>query len=208
MKPFRIILVSLAMMALAGMTSISHALAAPYLVRPGDVLDVMVFQDQKLNRQIAVAPDGRISFPLAGHFKAGGRTLEAIEGELKSRLQKQYTDEIDITVSLLSSKEKPFVPPPPEPPPLDPSIYVTGEVAKPGQYFFKTRTNVLQAIALAGGLGPFAAERRIKIRRLEHGQETLYEFNYDAFSAGKDLSGNMFLHSGDVIIVPERGLFE
>ena len=114
-------------------------------------------------------------------------------------------------MSLVSSKEKPvFPPPPPLPPekPIDPSVYVTGEVAKPGQYFFKTRTNVLQAIALAGGLGPFAAERRIKIRRLEHGQETLYEFDYHAFEDGRDLSGNMFLRSGDVVIVPEKGLLE
>ena len=207
MKPFKILLGCLMALALLGLGTGNRAMAA-YLVRPGDVLDVMVFQDQKLNRQVAVAPDGRISFPLAGHFKAGGRTLEAIEGELKSRLQKQYTEDIDITVALLSSKEKPFVPPPPEPPPIDPSVYVTGEVAKPGQYFFKTRTNVLQAIALAGGLGPFAAERRIKIRRLEHDQETLYEFDYRAFSRGDDLSGNMFLRSGDVIIVPEKGLLE
>ena len=211
MKPFKILLGCLMLLALFGLGHGGKAMAAPYLVRPGDVLDVMVFQDQKLNRQIAVAPDGRISFPLAGHFKAGGRTLEAIEGELKSRLAKQFTDDIDITVSLLSSKEKPVFPPlpePPSPPPIDPSVYVTGEVAKPGQYFFKTRTNVLQALALAGGLGPFAAERRIKVRRLEHGQETLYEFDYRAFSSGRDLSGNMFLRSGDVVIVPERGLFE
>jgi polysaccharide biosynthesis/export protein len=186
-----------------------EALAEAYRVRPGDTLDVVVYQDQKLNRQVVVAPDGRISMPLAGHLRAGGLTLEAIEDNLKGRLKSQFTGDVDITISLVSSKEKPPAPPPPPPPPpIDPSVYVTGEVAKPGQYFFKTRTNVLQAIALAGGLGPFAAERRIKVRRNEGGSEVLYEFDYDAFTSGEDLSGNMMLRSGDVIIVPEKGLFE
>ena len=206
MKMLRTLAGSLAVLAMLGMGG--FAMAGPYLVRPGDVLEVLVFQDQKLNKQIVVAPDGRISFPLAGHLKAGGRTLEAIEGDLKDRLKKQFADDVDITVSLLGSKELPPKPQLAPEPPLDPSVYVTGEVAKPGQYFFKTRTNVLQAIALAGGLGPFAAERRIKIRRKENGQETLYEFDYDAFISGDDLSGNMYLRSGDVVVVPEKGLFE
>jgi polysaccharide biosynthesis/export protein len=183
-------------------------LSAPYKVRAGDTLEILVWQDPKLNRQLVVAPDGRIAFPLAGHLQAGGRTLEAIEGDLKNRLKKQFADDIDITVSLLGSKEKPFIPPPPPEPPIDPSVYVTGEVGRPGQYFFRTRTNVLQAIALAGGLGPFAAERRIKIRRKVNGEEVLYDFDYDAFTSGEDLSGNINLRSGDVIIVPEKGLFE
>ena len=64
MKAFKILLGCLMFVALLGAGG--KAMAASYLIRPGDVLDVMVFQDQKLNRQIAVAPDGRISFPLAG----------------------------------------------------------------------------------------------------------------------------------------------
>jgi polysaccharide biosynthesis/export protein len=183
-----------------------NAAAAEYRLRSGDRLEVTVWQDEKLNRVIVVAPDGQIAMPLAGRIKAGGRTLAAVESDLKARLQKQYSDEIDVTLAIAQIKEDP--PAAPGEAPIDPSIYVTGEVAKPGQYFFKTRTNVLQAIALAGGLGPFAAEKRIKVRRKVNGSETLYEFDYAAFSEGEDLSGNMFLRSGDVIIVPEKRIFE
>ncbi len=181
---------------------------AEYRLRAGDKLELTVWQDDKLNRVIVVAPDGRIAVPLGGSFKAGGRTVEAVQADIKSKLQKQYTDEIDVTLAITEIKQDPEVAQAPEAPPIDPSVYVTGEVAKPGQYFFKTRTNTLQAIALAGGLGPFAAEKRIKIRRKVNGAETLYEFDYRAFINGDDLSGNMFLKSGDVIIVPEKGLFE
>ena len=83
-----------------------------------------------------------------------------------------------------------------------------GEVAKPGKVEYRSSMNVLQAIASAGGLGPFAADKRIKIRRKVDGDETLIDFDYDAFVSGEDLSGNILLRNGDVIIVPERGLFE
>jgi polysaccharide biosynthesis/export protein len=186
--------------------------ASSYRLKAGDTLDVNVWQDQKLNRQVLVGPDGYISFPLAGQLRAGGKTVDAVGNELQARLQKQYVDKIDVTVSIASIKE---IPPPPEepagpppPPPIDPSFYATGEVAKPGKYPFNVATNLLQGIAMAGGLGPFAAERRIKLRRKENGVETLYEFDYEAFTSGKDLSGNMRLHAGDVIIVPEKGIFE
>jgi polysaccharide biosynthesis/export protein len=207
----RIAAVLLAFLAIF-MSGVGLAEASTYRLKAGDTLDVNVWQDQKLNRQILVGPDGYISFPLAGQLRAGGKTVDAVGNELQARLQKQYVDKIDVTVSIASIKE---IPPPPEepagpppPPPIDPSFYATGEVAKPGKYSFNVATNLLQGIAMAGGLGPFAAERRIKLRRKENGVETLYEFDYDAFTSGKDLSGNMRLHAGDVIIVPEKGIFE
>ena len=201
------------MVAAIALVSVTGVQAA-YRVKPGDVLEILVYQDEKLNRQVVVAPDGRISFPLAGHIQAGGQSLEVIEANLTRLLKPKFADALDVTVLLASIKEIPIPPEPPPvpekplPPPIDPSFYITGEVAKPGQYFFKTRTNVLQAISMAGGLGLFAADQRVVIRRKEGNQEVLYEFNYDAFVAGKDLSGNMRLHTGDVIVVPERGLFE
>ena len=110
--------------------------------------------------------------------------------------------------SLTMSPKEPPAAKEPKPEPILPSIYVTGEVAKPGQYEIKTAVNVLQAIAMSGGLGPFAAERRIKIRRKTAGREILLHFDYAAFVSGKNLSSNIKLHAGDVVIVPERGLFE
>jgi polysaccharide export outer membrane protein len=66
----------------------------------------------------------------------------------------------------------------------------------------------MQAIALAGGLGPYAAKRRVQVRRRVGEDETIYVFDYRAYEAGHDLEGNIALHAGDVVMVPERGLFE
>jgi polysaccharide export outer membrane protein len=65
----------------------------------------------------------------------------------------------------------------------------------------------MQAIALSGGLGRFAAGGRIQIHRRVAGQERVFVFDYDAFASGKNLEGNIPLQPGDVIVVPERGLF-
>lgn len=198
----RIILALIALTSLAGVTH-----ADGYRIRPGDRLEVTVWQDPKLNRIVIVAPDGRISFPLAGHIQAGGRSIEAVEADLKKKLADQYSDDVDISVAYAER--------PPEPPKevkqeekILPGVFVMGEVAKPGKVEYRSSMNVLQAIASAGGLGPFAADKRIKIRRKIDGEETLIDFDYDAFVSGEDLSGNILLRNGDVIIVPERGLFE
>ncbi len=184
---------------------------AGYHVKAGDVLEINVWQEPKLNRQVVVGPDGRISLPLIGHLRAGGLSVEEIEGKIIAKLEPQYTTKLDVTVILASVKEIPIIPEPPALPPEkvpDPTFYVTGEVAKPGQYAFNRPTNVLQAIAVAGGLGPFAAGRRIKIRRKVGGNEQLFDFDYDSFVAGEFLEGNIRLHHGDVVIVPEKKIFE
>lgn len=188
--------------------SATMASAQGYRIKPGDQLEITVWQEPKLNRVVIVAPDGRITVPLAGRIKAGGTTLDVVEGMLKTRLAKQYTEDIDVSVAIAGIKEPPPKPPAPPEEKILPGIFVTGEVAKPGRYEYRHSLNVLQALALAGGLAPFAAEHRIVIRRKENGAETLYEFDYDAFTSGEDLSGNMSLRNGDVVIVPERGLFE
>ena len=182
------------------------AMADSYRLRPGDLLDVSVWQDPKLNRQIVVGPDGSVAFPLAGRFKAGGLTTEAVEGQLKSRLQKQYTADLDVTVSFVQSQKRDAKPLAKD---AEWTIYVTGEVNKPGAFVVPKRApTILQAIALSGGLGPFAAERRIHVYRKANGKEGVYSFDYHEYSKGVGMDHDITLRNGDVVVVPERGLFE
>jgi polysaccharide biosynthesis/export protein len=173
-------------------------------LKPGDTLSISVLQDPKLDRTVTVDPLGEIAFPLAGHFRARGLTPVAVENILKSKLKGNYKDEaLDVTVAVANApKDIPEDD-------LKPKIFVTGEVAKPGSYVVRQPTTLMQAISLAGGIGPYAAKARIQVRRRgPGGDETIFMFNYRAYEAGQDLEGNITLHAGDVIMVPERGLFD
>ena len=199
MRVFLIFLVGL-MLAVA-----ATAQADTYRLRPGDVLDVNVIQDPKLNRQIVVAPDGFVAFPLAGRFKAGGLTTSGVENALKAGLQKQFSTELDVTVSYIQSEKRELK----EGKEAEWTVYVTGEVGKPGAFVVpKKAPTVMQAIALAGGLGPFASERRIQVIRKVNGEDRVLPFNYRDYTKGYDMEGNITLRSGDVVVVPERGLFQ
>jgi polysaccharide export outer membrane protein len=173
-------------------------------LKPGDSLSITVLQDPKLDRNVTVDPSGEIAFPLAGHVRARGLTPQALENIIKSKLKGNYKDEnLDVTVAVLSApKDIPEED-------LKPKIFITGEVIRPGSYVVRQPTTLMQAIALAGGIGPFAAKQRIQVRRrAAGGDETIFMFNYKAYEAGADLEGNIRLRPGDVIMVPERGLFE
>ena len=172
-------------------------------LRAGDTISISVWQEPKLDRTVVIPPGGVISFPLAGTVRAAGMSPEGLAEALRGRLQKNYTEKLDITVAFVSrEKEKD------EDEARAPRVYVTGEVTRPGYFIIKTQTNVMQAIALAGGLSPFAAKQRIQVRRKIKGLDELYVFNYIAYETGQDLGGNIELKSGDIVIVPERGLLE
>src|SRR5882757_8138059 len=173
-------------------------------LKSGDSLSISVLQDSKLDRSVVVDPRGEIAFPLAGHIRARGLTPQALENVLKAKLKGNYKDEnLDVTVAVASSpKDIPEDD-------LKPKVFITGEVVRPGSYVVRQPTTLMQAIALAGGVGPFAAKQRIQVRRrAAGGDETIFMFNYKAYEAGVDLEGNIRLHAGDVIMVPERGLFD
>src|SRR5262249_10588355 len=153
-------------------------------------LSVSVMQDSKLDRNVIVEPSGQIAFPLAGHFRVQGLTPQAVENILKQKLKNNYRDEsLDITVALANSvKDIPEED-------LKPKVFITAEILRPGSYVVRQKTTLMQAIALAGGLGPYAAKRRIMVRRKGGPGEDIYMFDYRAYEAGQDLEGNITLRA-------------
>jgi polysaccharide biosynthesis/export protein len=167
-----------------------------YTLQPGDKVDISVWQEPSLNRQIVIAPDGMISFPLVGHIRAAGLTVQALEKTLSKQLSKNYKTAPQVTVMLSEVTTG-----------GSSQIFVTGQVNNPGTYPITSGMTVMQAIALSGGLGKFAAKGRIQIHRRVSGNEQVFLFDYSDFESGKNLQGNIPLQPGDVIVVPERGLF-
>jgi polysaccharide export outer membrane protein len=181
----------------------ASAAQAQITLKAGDSLNISVLQEPKFDRTVVVDPNGQIAFPLAGHITADGLTPQKLEKIQKARLQRNYKDgEIDVTVALANAaKDIPEED-------LKPKIFVTGEVLRPGPYAVRQATNLVQAIALAGGLGPYAARSRIQVRRSNGSDETVFHFDYKAYESGSNVQGNIPLQAGDVIIVPERGILE
>ena len=184
------------------LVTLGWSAAEAQTLKKGDNLSISVLQDPKLDRNVVIDPLGEIAFPLAGHIHAQGLTPQALENVLKRKLRDNYKDEaLDITVAVANS--------PPDTDDEKPKVFITGEVLRPGSYLIVQKTTLMQAIALAGGVGPYAAKRRIMVRRrLPGGNEDIFMFDYKAYETGQDLEGNIALHAGDVIMVPERGLFE
>lgn len=172
-----------------------------WALAPGDRIDISVLEDPTLNRQALVRPDGKISMPLAGAIAVAGLTPEAVQGLIRRRLAKDFIEPPNVTVSLIAigiEDEE------------EPAFYVLGEVAQPGRFTFDEEKpiTVLQALARAGGLGVFAARKRVQVRRYAENIETLQLFDYDAVESGEGLLPPLFIEDGDVIVVPESGLFE
>ena len=179
----------------------TNAIAQLEPLHAGESIQISVWQDPKLDRTVIVGPDGMISFPLAGHIKASGMTPQALEDVLRGRLKEKYTGQLDVTVSLAGVN-------PEEEAETKPRVYITGEVLRPGPYVIKPAINVMQAIALAGGLGPFAAKQRIQLHRKIDGADSIFIFDFNTYASGRNTADNINLRSGDIIIVPERGLLE
>jgi polysaccharide export outer membrane protein len=173
-------------------------------LKSGDTLNISVLQDPKLDRSVIIDPNGQIAFPLAGHITADGLTPQKLEKILKARLQRNYKEgDLDVTVAV-ANVARPDIPEED----LKPKIFVTGEILRPGPYNVRQATTLVQAIALAGGLGPYAARSRIQVHRGSGANETIFQFDYKAYQAGIDPEKNIPLQAGDVIIVPERGILE
>ena len=160
---------------------------ASYLLGPEDVVKISVWKDEHLTQEVVVRPDGMISFPLVGDVPAAGLTVEDVRLELVKRLNKFIPNP---HVSVLATKI------------LSYKIYVVGRVNKPGEFLVGHYTDVLQALSLAGGLTPYAAENDIRIMRREHGEQRVFPFRYGDVRKGKDLNQNIILERGDVVVVP------
>ena len=183
-----------------------------YRVQAGDTLRIEVIEDPSLNRSILVAPDGRINVPLAGFIVAAGRPVGAIQNDLAARLEENFAVTPNVFVAVERVFEPRIVPPAPPAAPAPPptiDIYVLGEVGSPGLKTVAPGTTVLQFFAQMGGFTRFAATKRVQLRRTDaNGRETIYELNYDAIEAGTSPNGSAVLTDGDVIMVPQRRLFE
>lgn len=168
------------------LTVVSSSIAREYKIGAGDLLDISVWKNADLTRQSIVLPDGTIRFPLIGQLKVEGKSAAQLEKELMGKLEKFVPDPI-LSISIVQVNSM--------------MVYVIGKVNHPGRFTINNNIDVLQALAIAGGLNPFAREKEIGIYRKTEGKTAIFDFSYKEVSEGVNLDQNIMLLRGDVIVV-------
>ncbi|MBX3335047.1 MAG: polysaccharide biosynthesis/export family protein [Nitrospira sp.] len=189
----RLLLMSVVMggFSVIGGEIVTAAMAAEvdpeYQLGAEDVVLISVWKDEQLTREVVVRPDGMFSFPLIGDIQAEDRTVDQIRTDLVQRLTKYIPNpNVSVAVNKVASYK----------------VYVVGRVNKPGEYVIGHYADVLQALSLAGGLTPFAAENDIKVMRRVRGEQHAIPFRYGDMRKGRALEQNIVLQRGDVVMVP------
>jgi polysaccharide export outer membrane protein len=169
--------------------------ASTYRISPGDQLNIYVWGDERLQRDLTVLPDGTFAFPLAGTVVAAGHTPNEIEDELAKMLAPQYKGvPQQVTVSVKA--------------PAGMQYSVIGKVRTPGNFAPTRYVNVLNALAQAGGPTDFADIGNIIILRTVNGRSQVIRTHLSDIIKGKpsgrDLSPDSIplIQAGDTVIVP------
>jgi polysaccharide export outer membrane protein len=153
-----------------------------YLIGPEDVLFIKVWRENDFTLPVAVRPDGKITMPLVGEVQAGGETPMQLTKALTEQLTK-YINNPDVTVFVTDVRSKKY--------------YIIGQVNREGAFPLVTPTTILDALVNAGGFHEFANTKKIKILR----GAKVFNFNYNKVTKAKHMEQNIYLESGDHIIV-------
>jgi polysaccharide export outer membrane protein len=158
-----------------------------YLLGPEDIIDVSVWKEEDLSKEVTVRPDGKISLPLIGDIRAEGLSAEALGEQIKQALT-DYVDAPTVTVTVVAINSL--------------EVFIQGEVNSPGRYDLRSNYTVLQALSLAGGFTEWAKRDEIVILRRQGGQVANIPVNYEKIISGEAPQQNIFLKRGDTIVVP------
>jgi polysaccharide export outer membrane protein len=165
--------------------------AEPYVIGPEDVVEIAVWSNPDLGRTVPVRPDGKISLPLLYDVQASGLTPMQLRAALTASLEKFVAAPV---VSVIVREVHSF------------KVTVIGEVKTPGRYEVRSRTTVLDVLAVAGGLSQYAARGRITILRRDGDAVRQLPFDFEKVTAKPGPNGavqqNFCVRPGDIVVVP------
>jgi polysaccharide export outer membrane protein len=176
---------------LAPATGAAAVPAGLYRIGPGDTLKVFVWGNPSLSDEVPVRPDGRISIPLLEDVVAADKTPSELGRELEQKLSAFVADPL-VTVIVTG-----FVGP------FGEQVRVIGEAAEPQALPYRADMTMLDVMIAVGGLTEFAAGNRSTLVRSADGQEQQYRVRLDDLVRDGDISANVAMRPGDVVIIPE-----
>jgi polysaccharide export outer membrane protein len=174
----------------AGTSAAQAGNGAEYIIGPGDTLQVFVWRNPDLTVTVPVRPDGKISTPLVEDMPAVGKTPTKLARDIEKVLSEYVrTPEVNIIVTQPANAFN--------------QVKVVGQVQKPAAIAYREGMTVLDALLAVGGLGTFAAGNRSRLVRTVDGKQTEIPLKLDALLNKGDMSQNLMLRPGDVLVVPE-----
>jgi polysaccharide biosynthesis/export protein len=165
--------------------------ATPYRINPGDELEIHVWGDERLQRDVLVLPDGTFAFPLVGQINAAGRLPSELERVITAGLQPQYKGPVpQVTVSVKKASGYQFS--------------IVGKVRSPGSFTPGRYVNVLEALAIAGGPSEFANLGNARLIRNIGGRMVVIPLRLQDALKGDVAALNQIprIQSGDTLVVP------
>jgi len=174
----------------ARVTSSSAAVAAlppGYVIGVQDVLSVVFWREKDMSSDVTVRPDGKISLPLINEIQAAGYSPEQLRAKIDEAASK-FVEEPNASVVVKEIRSR--------------NVFITGAVNKPGTIPLMNNMNVLQLIAIAGGLQEYSDSKNIVIIRMENDRQQYHKFNYRDVISQKHLEQNITLRPGDTVVVP------
>lgn len=176
-------------------TASAAATTAPdYLIGPLDQLEVFVWRSPELSTKITVRPDGRISTPLVEDMVASGKTPSQLASDLEGALREYVrTPEVTVIVSGFSST-------------FDQQVRVLGEAQQPIALPYQAGMTVLDVMVAVGGLTEFAAGNRAVLIRGQGEDRQSYRLRLNDLLRKGNISANVPVLPGDVILIPESAL--
>ena len=168
-------------------TEVTYAEKESYIIGPSDILEINVWKEEDLTRNVEVRMDGMITLPMLNDIQAENMTLMDLQ-ETIEEAYKEFVSMPEVTVILLASNSR--------------RVYMLGKVNTPGEFPLKKSMTFLQAISIANGLDRWADKKNIRLIRKVDGKEQTFRIDYNAIVSGSDLSQNILLHPDDTIFVP------
>src|ERR1700744_5224678 len=164
--------------------------APDYIIGPGDELQVFVWRNPDLTVTVPVRPDGKISTPLDEDMPAVGKSPQLLARDIEKVLSEYVkSPQVNIIVTKPASAFS--------------QVKVIGQVLHPSAVPYRDGMTVLDAVLAVGGLANFAAGNRAQIVRTEQGKESEIKVKLDSLVNSGDMSQNLVLKPGDVVVVPE-----
>ena len=162
-----------------------------YLIGPNDTVTIFVWRNPELSGSFIVRPDGQITTSLVEDIPVAGKTPSQLAREMEKILAKFIRDPV-VTVSVNG-----FVGP------FSEQVRVIGAASKPQAYPYRQYMTLLDLMIASGGLTEFASGNRAKLVRTKNGKQVSYEIKLDDLIREGDISANVDMLPGDIVIIPE-----